>query len=57
MVNVPSVPEFPEFLSPSFPEFPEFPHSDRFAGLAATDCFLFGSEEALDDLRQHRLDG
>jgi len=54
MVNVPSVPEFP---SPSFPEFPEFPHSDRFAGLAATDCFLFGSEEALDDLRQHRLDG
>ena len=26
-------------------------------GLAATDCLLFGSEEALDDLRQHRLDG
>jgi hypothetical protein len=29
----------------------------RFAGLAATDCLLCGSEEALDDLRQHRLDG
>jgi hypothetical protein len=29
----------------------------RFAGLAATDCLLFGFEEALDDLRQHRLDG
>src|ERR1700722_20711849 len=26
-------------------------------GLAATDCLLFRSEEALDDLRQHRLDG
>jgi hypothetical protein len=26
-------------------------------GCAATDCLLFGSEEALDDLRQHRLDG
>jgi hypothetical protein len=24
---------------------------------AATDCLLFGSEEALDDLRQHRVDG
>src|SRR6516225_5194763 len=26
-------------------------------GLAATDCLLFRSEEALDDLQQHRLDG
>ena len=25
-------------------------------GLAATDCLLCGSQEALDDLRQHRLD-
>ena len=24
---------------------------DNFPGLAETDCFLFGSEEALDDLR------
>ena len=31
-------------------------HLISFAGLAATDCLLFGSEEALDDLRQHRLD-
>jgi hypothetical protein len=30
---------------------------ERFAGLDATDCLLCGSEEALDDLRQHRLDG
>ena len=30
---------------------------ERFAALAATDHLLFGSEEALDDLRQHRLDG
>jgi len=26
-------------------------------GFVATDCLLFGSEESLDDLRQHRLDG
>ena len=29
----------------------------QISGLAATDCLLFGSEEALDDLRQHRIDG
>ena len=31
--------------------------SSCLAGLAATDSLLFGSEEALDDLRQHRLNG
>jgi hypothetical protein len=30
---------------------------ERFAGLVATECLLFGSEEALDDLREHRVDG
>lgn len=30
---------------------------ERFAGPAATDCFLLGAEEALDDHRQHRIDG
>jgi hypothetical protein len=29
---------------------------ERFAGLTATHSLLFGCEEALDDLRQHRLD-